>query len=651
MPLEGTPFNVVEGARTWLLISMIVLFGGLLVGLLVASLGHRSLERGLVSWFRHLRDGVGDLAGLSGRRVLALALHAVKESIHRKVLYVFVIFAVLFLFAGWYLDNPTTTREQMKYYVTFVLKASSWLTLLVGLLLSCFSLPTDIRTQTIHTVITKPVRRSEIVLGRVAGFTTLGTLILLVMGSVSLIFVVRGVNHPHTLDRGKLTLFQGDTAISEGHRHTVRLDAAGNGQTDEVAGHTHRVVGFEVEAAESHTHALDRGALRRPSDQGATSENSGHLHHIVVDANGNGATDHQLGHFHEIRDFSVGRPQDQLVARVPIYGTVSFRNREGKEVDRGVSVGHVWDYRSYLEGGTKMAAIWRFRNLPVENLRALAQRENGSISMEMTLEVYRSYKGDVTADILAQIELISPQTRRRSRPIVVGVKEAPHFTIQAIPRQLVDVEGKPLDLFDDLMAGRELIVEVSCASPQQYLGMAQADLYLRAGDGSFTANFLKSLAGVWLQMFLMICVGVVTSTFLSGPVAGLTTLAVILGGSIMPFMRDVGLEKMPGALESLIRLIGGQGELVPLDPNAWNTMAQGIDKVFRHVIVALTYVLPDLGSLDTAAFVANGFDIPLWPMPELGVRGVVLHLLLTIGYCVPYTILGYFSIKVREIAR
>ena len=37
-----------------------------------------------------------------------------------------------------------------------------------------FSLPADIKTKTIYTVVTKPVRPGEIVLGRIVGFSLVG---------------------------------------------------------------------------------------------------------------------------------------------------------------------------------------------------------------------------------------------------------------------------------------------------------------------------------------------------------------------------------------------------------------------------------------------------------------------------------------------
>ena len=62
--------------------------------------------------------------------------------------------------------------------------------------------------------------------------------------------------------------------------------------------------------------------------------------------------------------------------------------------------------------------------------------------------------------------------------------------------------------------------------------MAQADLYIRAADSSFDWNFCKGYLGIWLQMVLVISLGVIFSTFLSGPVALLATMFVDYCGDI-----------------------------------------------------------------------------------------------------------------------
>ncbi len=78
---------------------------------------------------------------------------------------VFAMFMLLLLLGGWFLD--TGSENPAKLYMTFVLSATSILILLLSLFLSSFSLPTDFKNKTIYSVVTKPVRSSELVFGSI----------------------------------------------------------------------------------------------------------------------------------------------------------------------------------------------------------------------------------------------------------------------------------------------------------------------------------------------------------------------------------------------------------------------------------------------------------------------------------------------------
>lgn len=187
----------------WLIIA-----GGLslivfLVSMLSVFVNHRGSGRKV--FFGELSGCVSDLFSMSPRRIAALAKLTFLEAYRRKALSVFVVFALLFMFAGWFMgDTKEITGDQVKVYVSFVLRAISWLTLPVILVLCSFGIPEDIRLRSLHTVVTKPARRLEIVLGRVIGFSLIGTLVLLVMSSVGYIWIVRQIPKSVT-DQGLLT--------------------------------------------------------------------------------------------------------------------------------------------------------------------------------------------------------------------------------------------------------------------------------------------------------------------------------------------------------------------------------------------------------------------------------------------------------------
>lgn len=111
------------------------------------------------------------------RRVWALARLAFVEAVRRRILWVFLVFALLFLFPPkWF--YPIKPEEEISANVVLVHQGTTPLLLLAAALLASFSIPTDIRNQTIHTIVTKPVQRFEIVMGRYFGFLGLMSLVM-----------------------------------------------------------------------------------------------------------------------------------------------------------------------------------------------------------------------------------------------------------------------------------------------------------------------------------------------------------------------------------------------------------------------------------------------------------------------------------------
>ena len=424
---------VIVGVIAWLVQS--VLYGPLVAG--------DKVYRGLLS-------SVGDLAGMSLRRIGALARLAVQESLRRNVLVVLPLFALLVLFAGWFLDPASTNPG--KLYIGFISASTNLLVCLVVLVLSVFSLPADIKAKAIQTVTTKPVRTGEIVLGRMLGFAAVGTVLLAIMGGVGWALVVRSINHRHTLSADDLVEISGEdggvvsregrTSLDRGHRHRVTLTADGAGSTENEQGHRHRI--------------------QRIESGGAVT-------------------------------YEIGPPEGILEARRPLRGTLRFLDREGRPSTKGISVGAEWSYRQYIEGGSLAAAIWTFTGISERQF-------SDGLPLEMLVRVFRTYKGDIEKGIAGSVRVKNPVSGLQSDPFYFTAKE---FTIDSllIPRKLVatsaDGGTRQVDLFGDLVADGRVEIVLQCLEPAQYYGVAQADFYLRAGEGSFAMNYLKSCLGIW----------------------------------------------------------------------------------------------------------------------------------------------------------
>ena len=178
-----------ENLGTFATMLLAVVGLGLFVGFLAGALRHGP-GHSLRMTGRTFLTGLRELTQVSPRRLLAIARLAFQESLRRRVLVVFVVFVVALLFAGWFLDR--NSDHPARLYLSFVLTATYYLVLLLAVFLSAFSLPNDIKNRTIYTVVTKPVRAWEIVLGRILGFCAIGTLLLVLMCLFSYVFVQRG---------------------------------------------------------------------------------------------------------------------------------------------------------------------------------------------------------------------------------------------------------------------------------------------------------------------------------------------------------------------------------------------------------------------------------------------------------------------------
>src|SRR5712691_7075361 len=457
MTFDRDPFSLSASLLQWLQV-----FGGftgvVFAVTVLAALGVYGAS-GPVAVMTRVWQGLHDFLSLSARRIWAIAVLTIMEAVRRKALMVFVVFAALMMFAGWFLESDLRSDLQVKNAVSFALTTVSWLTIPVMLLLSCWGIPEDIRLRSIHTVVTKPVRRNEIVIGRILGFSMVAALIVALMGAVGYVWIDR-------------QLFAGK---------------------DERA----------------------RELLRQ-----------------------------------------------QLICRVPVYGKLSFLDREGNP-GVGVNTGDIWEFRSYIEGGTKAAAIYDFPK-----------------DLRVPLESFEiSEFGLNEMDIDRQISYYDEDSK----------------------------ETRTVDLFDGLVDRGQLRIEVQCMDSGQYLGMARPDMFLRLPDRSFAVGYFKAIVGVLLLAVFLISIGVTASTFVKGPVATLLTFTVLIIGypaladneSFRTFMNKLvtGVQKGGGPLESSYRLFKHMNDTVNLADNAGKTLAalmQGIDNVMFGGLWLVQHLVPDL---------------------------------------------------------
>ena len=188
-------------------------------------------------------------------------------------------------------------------------------------------------------------------------------------------------------------------------------------------------------------------------------------------------------------------------------------------------------------------------------------------------------------------------------------------------------------------------VRIQCFDRGQYYGFAQPDLYLRLPEENPLPNFAKVCLSIWVQMVLVIAIGVTCSTVVNGPVAMMFTVAFLTLGLFREFFVNVATGKQVGGgpIESLVRLVTQQNVITTMEDNFGTRLMHVVDGIFQRAMLSLAYVLPDFRSFDTAAYVADGFNIPA--------NKICQDLTIGLAYVAGMFVCGYFLLRTREVAK
>ena len=635
---------------------------GVFFGYVVAAFRHGPFEAFYVV-AQVVRESFSDFLFTSPRRLFAIARLAIKEALRRKVILVtFGIFAATLLFGGWFMNSGTDSPDRI--YVNFVMFGTQILVLLMGMLISAFSLPEDLSNKTIYTVVTKPVRATEVVFGRILGFGLLGTALLLLMGVISFAFVYRGLAHTHQIvgDTQTLASF---VETPENLRSTisgrrVSENAIKEAITNTVSGHSHALELIRDIRSPNDPEPLFQANIVKKStlpdgrveyQRVVCVPAAGHTHNVLVSGEGEDAK------------ITLGPAIGFFRARVPIHASgLVFYGRDGEIKKDGYSVGKESNYRGYIDGGdwrsrTSLSkAEFTFENFSIDRFPRVASGKTSIIPLELRLMVFRTHKGDIEKRVSAGVQFESIGDEDEKFVSDMFDFETREFATQVlpIPRKLVGkvydsagtfVRDGEFDLFDDYAKTGNLKLVLKCRDWNQYLGVAQGEVYFRSRDQVYWLNFLKGYLGIWCQMMIIISLGVAFSTFLNTPITMLGTLVLIIVGFFREFIQEMMAPTHIGGgpIESLIRVVTQQNMVYEQDTNWFTTLVTQVDKGLVGLLNGLTYLAPDFSRLNFAEMLTQGFAIKDY--------NVSIALTLTFVFCLGLTTLGYFALKTREIAK
>ena len=598
---------------------------------------------------------VPEVFAMRPRRLYAIAKQSVTEAMRRMwaPYVVLVLFAVILAFTHWFLPaSQQRPAELGRIYVgTLTLLCMLLLTVMVTVM-APLSLPQDIQMQTIYTVVSKPVRRLELILGRIVGYMAIVTVLTLIFGGVSLLYLSRNIGgtineitaqaekiQATDPDRARVLNEQADQLRT---RMSARLPVKGSLTFVDSKG-TARIKGIDVgqeleyrshiEGATEASAVWTYGAsVPDPYDPRLRLNRQIPVDLLLkpgtIEAIENRAANLQFGvNFGEqsAKDPNISA-QDKAKLTGQLTQTSSEIQQLHAESQKLISQFDGLMARAQAADDAKKAD-------EAESLRdEAAALHSPPIPMEMTFTIYRTTKGRVGEPVYAEIEVENPRTN------------IPKFrTTFPIHEYYTNKRNLPSSYLVGSLG--DLKITIRCKSPTQYLGMAESDFYLLADSGNFGTNFFKGLLGIWLQAMVLATIGVFAGTFLSWPVALLFTVAFFVAGhAAFSVLGDFYKSTIVGGgpFESLIRLITHDNQMTELAGTPGVVVAKTLDAVVTPVMTRMVYLIPNLTSLDVSNTVAEGFAVT----GDL----VLQNSLIALAYVVPFSIFAYFILKNREVA-
>jgi hypothetical protein len=601
-----------------------------------------------------------ELVAVRGRRLYSIARLSIYEANRRMWApwVVITVFLLVLAFTHWFLQPPRPAEMGRLYVGTLTLLCSVLLTVMVTIL-TPLSLPTDIQQQTIYTVVSKPVRRLELIWGRMIGYMALVTVLVAIFGGISLAYLWRTVGNTIRTTEALAIRAKKENRLTEFKLLTEQADQLRTRMQARVP--VKGSLSFFDSRGTPHARGIDVGqdqSMKEPRShiEGATQSAAIWSFGVVPDPFSPpgrppilidrripvseflqpNTIEWQLDRYYQL-DAQIKAAKNEKAA--PNVSTVRIGQldasiaRNQTEMDKALS-----EYEAKrkdaadLETKASQAETAGNKEQADRVRRQAAALSSPAVIVEMSFNVYRTTKGRVGDPVYAEFSALNPKTGAEFEGNFFAIKE--YYTNRVL-------------LPSSILAGSmgALRIDVRCMSPTQYLGMAESDLYLLLPPGNFGVNYMKGLFGVWLQAMVLTAIGVCAGTFLSWPVALLTTISFFVAGQLaFEFLVDFSRQAILGGgpFESLIRLLTHDNLMSDMTPTAGVVLAKTLDSLVMPVMSMLVYIVPNFGALDVSNMVADGYAVS-W-------RLMGLNTLLALAYALPFSFAGYLILKNREVA-
>jgi hypothetical protein len=488
---------------------------------------------------------VANLLHCRPSRIWALSKLSFKEAVRRKVLWVFLAMLLVVLFSSWFIQSHPT--DQVRTYVQVISLSMTILLLLVAGLLASFGIPTDMKNQTIHTIVTKPVERFEIVVGRFLGYVALLTIALVAVSAVSLLYVLRGIDP----DAAYESLKARETTYGE-------LEFEGTKDPKQATN-----VGKEW----NYRSWISGPEPRQP-------------------------TQYAIWKFGDIRGLH-DRKKVRLEFAFDLYRTTKGTINKGVFCTFLVLAADLDPVQKQAYDNERQKEREK-NNADLDEIDDRLAEKYGYYELaSKEIRNLHTYFVDLPGGLFRHAA-----ARPVQKPAFPAAQQADR------PALMVKVRCESRTQYVGV-AKYDLYLR-----PDYDFGLSDEEAAKR-DQMRFMVNFVKGQSGLWFSLCLVVGVAVALSTYLSGLITFLATAALFIGGLLREFIRTIaeGVTGVTGGpFESAYRL--AQRDLgAPLEETSAYKFAGYSDDVYRLIVRRLINLLPDVDRFNFSDLVGEGFNI------------------------------------------
>ena len=606
-----------------------------------------------------------DLAHFSPRRTWAMARLMVREAIRLRVLGVLVVGLLAIIVA-----DLTSRYFDPVFQATGGLIAVAEVTItLVGMALALFlatySVPHELTTRTVYSLVTKPVSRLEIIAGKMLGLMVVLAMVTFGLGLLSYGYILHRAQKVKAMAAARLQERPADdqplalrtiaergplgAVVYQKPSQSLRIVyREGRRDVEWLSGYvTHRAhwgfSGLPLEATNSgRTRVLIDVQLPPPAtgrpwsdqqrkvrvrlhDGSPRSQQSlarvyqldkdGHLEITIPGTRPDGKSFYTGGQLWVSLCGAGTRLTGADEPAIPIAvkdSSCKILLPEGRSIVSGSGLMLSTSFssnKSWIGGGGSTGLLMgrvRFDDLPSGVVGA------GQATLQIDVAVPTA--SNVAPDARAQVTIVNDTTGDRHRAT---------FRPEKGTTALVDVPAK-------LLKGDRLSVYLRSLDERVEMGINDQSIHLRIADRPFIFNWAKVLVMMWLSFCVVAAIGLCISTFVGWYVAVLFT-------AIAMVVANVWSSVVTAAMRGRIAVLGsakGGGSPVA-------------SQIYAAVFRFFGRLLPDFDKMDYGDVASRGVDAPLSALVGIP-EGALWHALL---YTLAMVALGYVIFRLREVAR